>query len=159
MIVPTRLEQANSILAFVHKGMRFEAGRNGLVLCWTNYKGEPCRKRWVPLSRGSDYPSIRGLPFGRTRTQAVMELSRWARGIPVRPVGMWRRYAAVGGSPTCLDVARVAGWPERVPCVFCGRLLGNGVAYDLYDNDELKHPGPGCWYGEGCKSPKEKAGA
>lgn len=147
----TRLQQANAILTTYAPGCRLATGNHGLLFfCWPGHGGK--RVRWVPWSRGSDYPSVsRKLPFGGTCTVATMELTRWVRGLPVRPLGMWRYFCSqtVGMTGKALELAIAAGWPEQVPCVFCGRLLGKDVGYDHYDRDG--HPvGPGCWHTDGC---------
>lgn len=153
-IDPKRLEQANAILATYSRGSRLEYAK-GLYFCWSDHNGKPRRLKWVPQSRGSDYPSISyKVPFGGTCTVATMELTRWVRGLPVRPLGMWVCFCSktVGMSGKALELAKQFGWPEQVPCVMCGRLVGGGVRYDHYDHDKIKHPGPGCWWGEGCQA-------
>lgn len=150
---PKKLEQANAILVTFAPSCRLEYA-HGLYLAWTDFRGEKKRLRWVPNNRGSDFPTINHkVPFGGTCCCATMELTRWVRGLPVRPLGMWRYFCGkgVGLPPKALELAIEFGWPEQVPCVMCGRFVGNGVDYDHYDHATLKQPGPGCWYTEGCK--------
>jgi hypothetical protein len=150
-----RLQQANQIIATYAPHCAFVAVRNSLYFAW-QVAGEKEKriKRWVPRTRGSDYPSIR-TPFGGTCTRATMELYRWIRGGRIRPLGYWRFTCSkpVGMNPKAAELAASFGWPEQVPCVFCGRLLGNGVRYDHYDRKD-HDAGPGCWYGQGCEMPK-----
>jgi hypothetical protein len=148
----TRLEQANAILDTYAPGCRLVTERGRVYFAWTDFRKKVCRLLWVPVRRGSDYPSISNrVPFGGTCTVATMELYRWVRGGRVRPLGMWRYFCSkpVGMTPKALEAATAAGWPVQVPCVFCGRLLGDGVGYDHYDRDGYP-VGPGCWYSEGC---------
>lgn len=152
-----RLAAANAILATYSPRSRLESAK-GLYFCWADHKDESRRLKWVPQTRGSDYPSISyKVPFGGTCTVATMELTRWVRGLPVRPLGMWAYFCSkiVGMNGKALELATAFGWPKQVPCVMCGQLLGGDVGYDHYDHDELKQPGPGCWYGEGCKTPNK----
>lgn len=151
-----RLEQANEMLRLFSECSKLEYER-GIYFVWTDCKGNVSRKRWVPTEYGSDYPSVhRILPFGGTCTRATMELTRWVRGIPVRPIEMWHSFVRTGGASSIIETAKRIGWPQQVPCVMCGRLVGDGIAWDHYDHRPYK-PGPGCYYGEGCKA--EKAGA
>jgi hypothetical protein len=140
-----RLIQANEILAAFSPGSCLEFGDNGMYFRWIDYKGKSNRQRWVPRIRGSDWPSIRHLPFGGTHTNATMELYRWVRGEHVRPISMWKSF-----SPVVRDLAAKHGWPETVPCVFCGRQVGNGIGWDHFDRKGWP-VGPGCWYDAGCK--------
>lgn len=152
----SRLVAANAILAAYAPACRLEYDR-GVYFAWTDFRGDPHRLRWVPRSRGSDYPSISyRVPFGGTCTVATMELTRWVRGMPVRPLGMWEWFCSktVGMTPRALELATAAGWPVTVPCVMCGRHVGNGVRYDHYDHAAVEAPGPGCWYGDGCQAVK-----
>lgn len=148
-----RLREANAVLRLMGSRTQLEDGPGGLAAVWTGPGGKPRRARWVPRSRGSDYPSCSDrLPHGGTMTVATMELTRWVRGIPIRPLGTWERWCGpqVGMKPAVLDAVRAMGWPAQVPCVFCGRLLGAGVPWDHFDH--RKYPvGPGCWYTEGCR--------
>ncbi len=144
-MIPERLAAANEILAAYSPGSSLAVGTNGMYFCWLDYKDRPQRQRWVPRTRGSDWPSIRHLPFGGTHTNATMELYRWVRGTPVRPISMWRSF-----SPIVRELVAKHGWPETVPCVFCGRQVGNGIGWDHYHRKGYL-VGPGCWYTEGCK--------
>jgi hypothetical protein len=148
--IENRLDQANQILKLIRPDA-FLQWNKGIYFCWTDYKGVDNRKRWVPSYRGSDYPSVRNLPFGGTCTRATMELTRWVRGMPVRPISMWNRFVNTGGVQAVLETAERIGWPKQVPCVMCGRLVGDNVNWDYYDHKPYQ-PGPGCWYGEGCKA-------
>lgn len=157
MATESRLEQANAILRTYAPECRLEQS-SGLYLAWTDFRGTKHRKKWTPQSRGSDFPSIYNrVPFGGTCCCATMELTRWVRDLPVRPLGMWKHFCSktVGMQPDALKLAAEYGWPKQVPCVMCGRLLGDGVPYDHYDHDTLEHPGPGCWYTEGCQTRPE----
>lgn len=160
-IDPDRLATANYVLDVITPGCRLEYAR-GFFLCWQETWGEgrTRRLRWVPQSRGSDYPSIsKRVPFGGTCCCAVMELTRWCRGLPVRPRETWEYWCgrSVGMTPLALQIVTAAGWPETVPCVFCGRPLGRGVEWDHFDRDGWP-VGPGCYRTGGCdgKPPEGK---
>ncbi len=159
MTADERLAAANEILATYSQTCRLEFGKNGLCFSWLGHEAVKRRYRWVPQSRGSDYPSISyKVPFGGTCTVATMELTRWVRGLPVRPIGMWEYFCSktVGMSGKALELAKTHGWPAQVPCVFCGRLLGGGISYDHYDRKGWP-VGPGCFHGQGCGgNPAEK---
>src|SRR5579864_4431094 len=132
---PERLQQANAILATYAPKCRLEYSR-GVYFAWTDYKGIGHRLKWMPNSRGSDFPTISNkVPFGGTCCVATMELTRWIRGTPVRPLSIWRQFCSdtVGMNPEAFKLATAFGWPEQVPCVFCKRLVGNGVPWDHFD--------------------------
>ncbi len=147
-----RLRQANAILKVYASQCRLEWD-HGIYIAWTDHNDKPHRLRWFPNSRGSDFPTISDrVPFGGTCCCATMELTRWVRGLPVRPLSMWQGFCSktVGMNPEALRLAIEFGWPEQVRCVFCRRLVGNGVPWDHYDLKGYA-VGPGCWYTEGCK--------
>lgn len=153
---PERLEQANQILKLYSPRARLEySGR--MYFVWEDHNGKLNRYSWTPQSRGSDYPSISDrLPFGGTCTRATAELIRWCLAKPIQPIGIWKNFVKTGGVSKVFELATEFGWPKQVPCVMCGRLVGDGVSYDCYTHKPYE-PGPGCYYGEGCKA--TKAGA
>ena len=148
MVDPEKLAQANQILQVYRSDATLYVNKSVQL----KFKCGDIDKRWVPHARGSDYPTIRHLPFGGTNTCMTMELTRWARGMPFRPLGYWAVCVRHGTPARIMDVLAACKWPAQVPCVMCGRLVGGGVSYDFYSHDKCKPgPGPGCWYGEGCQ--------
>lgn len=157
-IDPARLAAANAILAAAEPGCRIEYAR-GFHLCWTDSRGVNQKWHWFPQSAGSDFPRIyKRVPFGGTGCVIVSELVRWVRGSPVRPLRVWRYWCGplVGIEPHAAELAEAAGWPEDVPCVMCGKTIKPTERFDWYSSRGHK-PGPGCWYGDGCKARKESA--
>jgi len=153
-IDPVRLDQAIRIFAAVAPNIRLSYA-SGFWVSW-KIGGKPYRRKWVAKSVGSDYPRWYNVaPFGGTRCRILAHLIRWAKDEPTVPLRVWRYWCGseVGINQEAARLATEFGWPERVPCVLCGRVLEPEHRLDWYDLDGKR--GPGCCYSdpEGCRKP------
>lgn len=104
--------------------------------------------------RGSpDYPAWhKRASWGGTQSRAMAQLVRWWRGQTVLPMETWEYWASDTVKlckPETLTILREVGWPEKVPCVLCGRTPPAGL--DWWDLDKVS--GPCCSFSNlnGCR--------
>lgn len=149
---PIRLEQANAIIATFAPYATLSWDR-GIWVSWTDWRGNPIKRKWKPISAGSDYPCWkRDWGLGGTCTQALAHCIRWAKSEPVFPLGCWEYWCGPsvglchGKQPNAATVAASFDWPLQVPCGYCGKMVGNGVNWDWYDYAGYRGPAcnPGC---------------
>lgn len=141
---PDRLAKAQAVLAVVALDVSM-SWAGGFWFEWESC-GKKRRKRWVASEYGSQFPRWHNQsPFGGTRSAIVTELMRWVKGEPVFPLGCWRFWCSmtIGVDPKALELVTSYGWPERVPCVICGKMIGEGERMDEYAWKEFDVCGPG----------------
>lgn len=140
-IDPQRLAVAQAAVAAIQSGVSL-TWQSGFWFQWTA-RGKTVRRKWVAMSRGSDFPVWSDkAPWGGTCCHVFTQLMRWVRGEAVVPLRCWRYWVEIGVSPQALELVAAAGWPEVVPCVFCGRLIQPAERFDDFNFEG--HTGPGC---------------
>lgn len=153
MIDAERLSQSQQILAAFAPHVRMWWNR-GFFFGW-HVNGVVVQKRWKSMSKGSDYPTwYNERPFGGTAFQACTQLMRWARRKPVLPLRTWRYWCgdSVGMNAEAARLAESFGWPESVPCIFCGKAITPQDRLDWFSFNGAD--GPGCYYTPECKAAK-----
>lgn len=146
MVNHERLEVANAALMCFAKQTWIEPGPSGLVVCWIDFRDEKWRRRWQVRSGQDFYPTWhRHWGHGGTCCTALSQLVRWVRGKPVFSLDVWRYWAGPTvalGRPRgdyLVEALRAGGYPERVPCVLCGKVIEG--RFDWYSNNGFSGPG------------------
>lgn len=147
-INPDRLKVMQDLMPFFEKSLTVRFDR-GFRFSWDSFDRSRRELLWRQR-RGSHYPmSYRPLPFGGTGVLIISQLIRWVRELPVAPLACWHGWCSetIGFAKAALPIVIQAGWPEEVPCIFCGKQLGRG-RWDWFDyRDGLA--GPGCHHSQG----------
>lgn len=151
MVHLERLKPASEIACLLAKGTEIVAEPSGHVGVVFLYHGVAFSRRW--MTRGQDFYPVwkRMWSGGGTSMTALAQLVRWCKGAPVLPLSTWRYWCSSNVALLdleCIKPIEAAGYPESVPCVLCGRLLGTGMALDWWHLDGVS--GPCCSMRSGC---------
>lgn len=148
---PERFAESQRLLAIVSPGVTMTYDR-GFWFNWPSGYRYVCKK-WVSISQGSHYPKWNRDTFGGGTTMLITsQLIRWAQQLPTCTLRSWKHWCgeSVGLNPNALALAIEIGWPEEVPCVMCGRMIGTGDWFD-WRGAGINCHGLGCWHDKGCK--------